>query len=81
MNIHEYQAKALLRHYGAPVSDGRVVTKADEASREELARVVAATAREAAKHGAAHPVLLETSSLTGMGIPALRAMLAQLADP
>ncbi|MBA49582.1 MAG: ADP-forming succinate--CoA ligase subunit beta [Paracoccus sp. (in: a-proteobacteria)] len=31
MNIHEYQAKALLRHYGAPVSDGRVVTKADEA--------------------------------------------------
>ncbi|MDQ7260420.1 ADP-forming succinate--CoA ligase subunit beta [Paracoccus sp. PS-1] len=31
MNIHEYQAKALLRHYGAPVSDGRVVMKADEA--------------------------------------------------
>ncbi len=31
MNIHEYQAKALLRSYGAPVSDGRVVTKADEA--------------------------------------------------
>jgi succinyl-CoA synthetase beta subunit len=25
MNIHEYQAKALLRDYGAPVSDGRVV--------------------------------------------------------
>ncbi|MDP0928875.1 ADP-forming succinate--CoA ligase subunit beta [Paracoccus onubensis] len=31
MNIHEYQAKALLRQYGAPVSDGRVVVKADEA--------------------------------------------------
>ncbi|MFC3571071.1 ADP-forming succinate--CoA ligase subunit beta [Paracoccus sp. TOH] len=31
MNIHEYQAKALLRQYGAPVSDGRVVMKADEA--------------------------------------------------
>ena len=31
MNIHEYQAKALLRQYGAPVSDGRVVLKADEA--------------------------------------------------
>ncbi|WP_114964380.1 ADP-forming succinate--CoA ligase subunit beta [Alkalilacustris brevis] len=31
MNIHEYQAKALLRSYGAPVSDGRVVFKADEA--------------------------------------------------
>ena len=31
MNIHEYQAKALLRQYGAPVSDGRVVTRAEEA--------------------------------------------------
>ncbi|MDQ2092092.1 ADP-forming succinate--CoA ligase subunit beta [Marimonas arenosa] len=31
MNIHEYQAKALLRSYGAPVSDGRVVTRAEEA--------------------------------------------------
>ncbi len=31
MNIHEYQAKQLLKEYGAPVSDGRVVLKADEA--------------------------------------------------
>jgi succinyl-CoA synthetase beta subunit len=31
MNIHEYQAKELLKEYGAPVSDGRVVLKADEA--------------------------------------------------
>ncbi|PTW47802.1 MULTISPECIES: ADP-forming succinate--CoA ligase subunit beta [Rhodovulum] len=31
MNIHEYQAKALLRSYGAPVSKGHVVTKAEEA--------------------------------------------------
>ena len=31
MNIHEYQAKALLRSFGAPVSDGRVVLKAEEA--------------------------------------------------
>ena len=31
MNIHEYQAKALLRPYGAPVSDGRVVLKAEDA--------------------------------------------------
>ena len=31
MNIHEYQAKALLRSYGAPVSDGRVVKRAEEA--------------------------------------------------
>jgi succinyl-CoA synthetase beta subunit len=31
MNIHEYQAKALLRSYGAPVSDGRIVLRAEEA--------------------------------------------------
>ena len=31
MNIHEYQAKALLRSYGAPVSEGRFVLKADDA--------------------------------------------------
>ena len=31
VNIHEYQAKALLRDYGAPVSDGRVVLRAEEA--------------------------------------------------
>ncbi len=31
MNIHEYQAKALLRSHGAPVSDGRVVLRAEEA--------------------------------------------------
>ncbi|TCM88027.1 ADP-forming succinate--CoA ligase subunit beta [Rhodovulum steppense] len=31
MNIHEYQAKALLRSYGAPVSKGHVVTRAEEA--------------------------------------------------
>ena len=31
MNIHEYQAKGLLRDYGAPVSDGRAVLRAEEA--------------------------------------------------
>ncbi|MGB0506630.1 MAG: ADP-forming succinate--CoA ligase subunit beta [Pikeienuella sp.] len=31
MNIHEYQAKELLKAYGAPVSDGRAVTRAEEA--------------------------------------------------
>ena len=31
MNIHEYQAKALLRSYGVPVSDGRPVLRAEEA--------------------------------------------------
>ena len=31
MNIHEYQAKALLKGYGAPVADGVPIFKADEA--------------------------------------------------
>ena len=31
MNIHEYQAKGLLRNYGAPVSDGRIVIKSEDA--------------------------------------------------
>ncbi|HHY01796.1 MAG TPA: ADP-forming succinate--CoA ligase subunit beta [Paracoccus sp.] len=32
MNIHEYQAKALLKQYGAPVSEGRAVLSVDEAA-------------------------------------------------
>jgi succinyl-CoA synthetase beta subunit len=31
MNIHEHQAKALLKEYGAPVADGVAITSADEA--------------------------------------------------
>jgi succinyl-CoA synthetase beta subunit len=33
MNIHEYQAKALLKEYGAPVANGSVATTAQEAKR------------------------------------------------
>jgi succinyl-CoA synthetase beta subunit len=33
MNIHEYQAKDLLRAYGAPVADGRIAETAAEAKR------------------------------------------------
>ncbi len=31
MNVHEYQAKQILRTYGVPVSDGRAITKAEDA--------------------------------------------------
>src|SRR5262245_19745991 len=31
MNIHEYQAKALLRDYGAPVAEGHMAATPDEA--------------------------------------------------
>ena len=32
MNIHEYQAKSLLKEYGAPVADGRVAASPEEAA-------------------------------------------------
>ena len=32
MNIHEYQAKTLLKDYGAPVADGRVADTPQEAA-------------------------------------------------
>ena len=32
MNIHEYQAKALLKEFGAPVSRGVAVLKAEDAA-------------------------------------------------
>ncbi|MEZ5873548.1 MAG: ADP-forming succinate--CoA ligase subunit beta [Hyphomicrobiales bacterium] len=32
MNIHEYQAKDLLKAYGAPVANGRIATSAEEAA-------------------------------------------------
>ncbi|MGH7040642.1 MAG: ATP-grasp domain-containing protein, partial [Acetobacteraceae bacterium] len=32
MNIHEYQAKELLRHYGVAVLDGHVAWTAEEAA-------------------------------------------------
>ena len=31
MNIHEYQAKQLLKQYGAPISEGRAVMRSEEA--------------------------------------------------
>ncbi|HEY8276824.1 MAG TPA: ATP-grasp domain-containing protein, partial [Methyloceanibacter sp.] len=32
MNIHEYQAKALLHAYGVPVAEGKVAFSHDEAA-------------------------------------------------
>ena len=36
MNIHEYQAKRLLKEYGAPVAEGRAVYKASDAEAAAL---------------------------------------------
>ena len=32
MNIHEHQAKKILKEYGAPISNGIVITSLDEIS-------------------------------------------------
>lgn len=49
-----------------------VLTKADKVKPTALEAVCAETAAEAAKHPAAHPRLIATSSETGMGIAELR---------
>jgi GTP-binding protein len=56
----------------AAVSYHLVLTKADKIKASALEEVRAATAAEAAKRPAAHPLLLVTSSETGLGIADLR---------
>jgi GTP-binding protein len=51
-----------------------VLTKADKIKASELDAVGEATAAEARTHVAAHPLMLVTSSETGLGIPELRAV-------
>jgi len=56
-----------------------VLTKCDKVPAAELAKRIADTTALLARHVAAHPQILATSSLTGTGIPELRAHLAALA--
>jgi len=56
-----------------------VLTKADKLKPTELAETLAATQAALAKRPAAHPVVIATSSETGLGIEALRAEIAALA--
>lgn len=58
-----------------------VLTKADQIKASERDQAIAAATLVAAKHGAAHPVVLATSSTKGDGIAELRASLAALAEP
>jgi GTP-binding protein len=53
-----------------------VLTKADKPNATDMAKVRAATAALIAKRPAAFPLLLETSSVEGDGIPQLRAAIA-----
>ncbi len=56
-----------------------VLTKCDKTKPVELDRLLERTAAELAKHTAAHPQILATSSVKGRGIAELRAQLAALA--
>jgi len=56
-----------------------VLTKADKIGPGTLATTLAAVTAEAAGHVAAYPDVLVTSSETGLGIPELRAVLAEIA--
>ena len=65
----------------AAVNYQLVLTKADKVKPTALEATVAATAAEAARHGAAHPEIIATSSETGAGIAELRtAILAAATD-
>ncbi|MCR6645974.1 MAG: ribosome biogenesis GTP-binding protein YihA/YsxC [Terricaulis sp.] len=56
-----------------------VLTKADKLKATELTETLAATQAAIAKRPAAHPIIIATSSETGLGIEALRAEIAALA--
>jgi len=61
----------------AAVSYHLVLTKADKVKPTELAKTVDAIRAEAAKHPAAHPLILPTSSETGSGISELRTAILE----
>ncbi len=55
-----------------------VLTKADKIKPHIVPKIVAATEQALAKHPAAYPQVLATSSETGEGLPLLRVTIAQL---
>jgi GTP-binding protein len=63
----------------AAVSYHLVLTKADKVKPTELAKTIDAIRTEAARHPAAHPLILPTSSETGAGIAELRTAIVEAA--
>lgn len=63
----------------AAVSYHLVLTKADKVKPSELDRTVAAIRSEAARHPAAHPLIVATSAETGAGIADLRTAIVDAA--
>lgn len=64
----------------AAVSYQIVLTKCDKVKPGALMRLTDSTSSRIAKHVAAHPTIIRTSSLRNEGIEALRAELAMMAD-
>jgi GTP-binding protein len=64
----------------AAVSYHLVLTKADKVKPTELAKTIEAIRAEAARHPAAHPHILPTSSETGAGIAELRTAILEAAS-
>jgi GTP-binding protein len=62
----------------AAVSYQAVLTKADKPKSGNLAQVVSETEDELRKHPAAHPKVLATSAVDGLGIEELREAIAEL---
>ncbi len=58
-----------------------VLTKTDKIKPAELARCIESVAAIAAKHTAAHPLILPTSASDGAGLADLKAALSELALP
>ncbi len=65
----------------AAVSYQMILTKADKTKPDLLAAVRQSAARELAAQPAAHSVCAATSAASGLGIPELRAAIADLAAP
>jgi GTP-binding protein len=63
----------------AAVNYQLVLTKGDKVKPTELAKTLERTTAEAAKHAAAHPQLIATSSETGLGIAELRTAILEAA--
>jgi GTP-binding protein len=61
----------------AAVSYQLILTKCDKLKAAELEQVLRATEAGAAKHAAAHPVIVPTSAETALGIAELRAIVAE----
>ena len=64
---------------GAAVNYQLVLTKGDKVKPTALAEVLKQTAAQSAKHPAAHPHLIATSSETGDGIAELRTAILEAA--